>query len=1634
MCMFSYTYTFYTSHNLGFLFINPNLESFLGFLHTTFCCIGFAMNFITVVRSKQSLKFLLMFQRVQRALNNKTDTKETIVYNWTTVIITLIYYFVYNGGLYYFAHLSIYYAIGCLCTISLIDFNMVYIIQIMKMLNNKMELWDIEVKHCEELEDRHGGHYWRKLFQTYVDILECYNIHNVCYQAFIAYYLIDVLIHSLVYIRIVILMLHDDGDNISNISIIISIFLSTWVFKNFHWQAKLIHQYEKFYIAEKLNIIDVMLFNVLFYFTGAEKKLCKNMLRLHRASFSKMSLYGMFHVDAALQQGLTMLLTEYTVSMLLPLNMLQYLMCCPKYRIKYDFIIPNNFMTDFVSLIANIVFIAAFTYTLYGSNFYGPKHTEGNNFLFFMTVYDSIFYSLGFVLDFVIGIVQSKQSIRIVLIFQKVHRFLNNKINTKQTVIWNWVVVLLEIICNLIYHTVFSICTYIPIEFTISNATVTFLDFNIICTIQVIKMLKNKVDLWNIQAKYGGDLEDRHGGQYWKKLFQTYVDILECYDLHNKCYRAFILYYTSEVLVHTLVYIEMSIHIVFYLLEEEYNQGLFIILMLLFAWLLKNFTLLTILIHQYEMFYIAVQNVQDTCSFILMTTKCDDEKRLCKNILRLHRASFSKMSLYGMFHVDAALHQGLMLLLTEYTAVLLSFALLLFSGFNFQSRYSQTNTLLEYLCIYDAAFYGVGFMLNFVIEVVYSKISIQFVLIFQNVHRFLNNSIDTKQIIISNWIIVLLISMFYPIFFTSFCIVTNFSFSLVIASHFLAAFDFNMIYAIQVMKMLTNKVELWNIQVKHCEELEDRHGGHYWRKLFQTYVDILECYDMHKICYQAFIMFYIVENFNHFLIYVQESITVLQEGFKFADDTYVKFYRVVQNVQDTCTLILKKTCSDAEKRLCKNMLRLHRASFSKMSLYGMFHVDAALQQGLTMLLTEYTVVLLQFAIFVFMMNWVQEDVQSMFLPLNVLHHFMFWPRYRIKNNFIFHNKVITNCFSFFMCLVCMLSYAYHFYHFHNFNYFLIEIVDLTTFIVFLHIAFCSTGFILNFDFGSVRGKNSIKLILKFQEVHRFLYTDTSTKQTIYFNWIYVIFAISLTPLYFIAFHSCAYLSSYYIFSSLPLAFFDFNIVYTIQTMMMLTNKVELWNIEIKSTEELEVRRGGRYWRKLFQTYVDILECYNFNNFCYQPLVSKNDCFIRYLDQILPDLTRLIALYNGGETVAIFVALWMTKRFYWQTKLVHWFEKFYTAVQDAEKRLCKNILRLHRASFSKMSLYGMFHVDAALQLIDREVQAILRPLNLMQHITFGPKYRIKNNYIFPNNLLTNVLSLAAKIVFIFSYTYCVYFGSTYAERISQPITFLDFLRFYDCLFYCIGFALTFVIQVTQGKNSILFVLLFQEVHRFLNNKISIKQTVSSIWIVVILTSLFVPVYFIVFCVLVNFPFYFIIPSHFLAAFDFNMVYATQVMKLLTNKVDLWVSQVKYGDKLESRHRGDYWRKLFQTYVDIMKCYDIHNNCYRAFDDSIFAVVLVLLWLLKNFVLLTKLIHQYDKFYITVQHAQDTCTLILKTTNSDAEKRLCKNVLRLHRASFSKMSLYGMFHVDAALQQGLTMLLTEYTVVLLQFTFL
>ncbi|KAH9644374.1 hypothetical protein HF086_006402 [Spodoptera exigua] len=67
---------------------------------------------------------------------------------------------------------------------------------------------------------------------------------------------------------------------------------------------------------------------------------------------------------------------------------------------------------------------------------------------------------------------------------------------------------------------------------------------------------------------------------------------------------------------------------------------------------------------------------------------------------------------------------------------------------------------------------------------------------------------------------------------------------------------------------------------------------------------------------------------------------------------------------------------------------------------------------------------------------------------------------------------------------------------------------------------------------------------------------------------------------------------------------------------------------------------------------------------------------------------------------------------------------------------------------------------------------------------------------------------------------------------------------------------------------------------------------------------------------------------------------------------------------------------------------------------------------------------------MNNSQDVCAIILNSNRTEAEKKMCRNVQRLHRVEFGKMNVCRVLYIDASLSLKLIELTTNYTIALLQ----
>ncbi|KAH9644404.1 hypothetical protein HF086_006432 [Spodoptera exigua] len=94
----------------------------------------------------------------------------------------------------------------------------------------------------------------------------------------------------------------------------------------------------------------------------------------------------------------------------------------------------------------------------------------------------------------------------------------------------------------------------------------------------------------------------------------------------------------------------------------------------------------------------------------------------------------------------------------------------------------------------------------------------------------------------------------------------------------------------------------------------------------------------------------------------------------------------------------------------------------------------------------------------------------------------------------------------------------------------------------------------------------------------------------------------------------------------------------------------------------------------------------------------------------------------------------------------------------------------------------------------------------------------------------------------------------------------------------------------------------------------------------------------------------------------------------------------------------------------------------------------MWIIKSLILVVSLSFCCEKFYRAISNVQNSCSIVLKLNCSDNDRRLCKNVQRLHRATFNKMTVCRFFVIDACFPLNMLALLANYVIVLLQFAFL
>ncbi|PZC79303.1 hypothetical protein B5X24_HaOG201000 [Helicoverpa armigera] len=237
-------------------------------------------------------------------------------------------------------------------------------------------------------------------------------------------------------------------------------------------------------------------------------------------------------------------------------------------------------------------------------------------------------------------------------------------------------------------------------------------------------------------------------------------------------------------------------------------------------------------------------------------------------------------------------------------------------------------------------------------------------------------------------------------------------------------------------------------------------------------------------------------------------------------------------------------------------------------------------------------------------------------------------------------------------------------------------------------------------------------------------------------------------------------------------------------------------------------------------------------------------------------------------------------------------------------------------------------------VDKDLQSIFLPLNLLQILVLNPKFYIRKNLVKPNDCLQKLILMCGLVIFLSGYVYRVteIILDDNLKRYGS-INFLYYASYFDFVFYSSGFIMNVIIHCKQSSKMVTFVLIFQKIHVFLNTG-SIKRSVIRNWTNV--TVIFV--FYILVMLFSSLSIYnqaswnFALNLLYLASLDSNIIYAISLMRLLVDKLELWSVRVL----MTSTDGNDvtYRYQMFEAYKQILKCYDL---CKDVFQQQVSQVV-------------------------------------------------------------------------------------------------
>lgn len=244
-----------------------------------------------------------------------------------------------------------------------------------------------------------------------------------------------------------------------------------------------------------------------------------------------------------------------------------------------------------------------------------------------------------------------------------------------------------------------------------------------------------------------------------------------------------------------------------------------------------------------------------------------------------------------------------------------------------------------------------------------------------------------------------------------------------------------------------------------------------------------------------------------------------------------------------------------------------------------------------------------------------------------------------------------------------------------------------------------------------------------------------------------------------------------------------------------------------------------------------------------------------------------------------------------------------------------------------------HNETVHNKLEKELEAVLKPLNVIEIFFFCRKYKICNGRITPNSTLYSIISVIFTFVLLI---FCGYymFGSSFTNQLKG---FEYFVHCCKLIFYCflfISFLLNCFINIFHGNRIICFILKLQNVYKILKMFANVKSLTFSNWCYIVVLHAYHCFWILssYICFVNQDAGYYII-SYFWAILDTHLLYAFRLMKLLILPLENLVKIIK----LTRFDEEESLTNMLEMYKDLLEAYRIFEEAFEILVLEYFFVI-------------------------------------------------------------------------------------------------